>query len=102
LIQTIFKKVISGNEDFRQDEKEYLKPFIEDEIVTIEDGIYKLNSKYRVGIIKIKNKNALLSDLDNEHKNLKLDINELAGAYNNDLVLVKRVFNPRSSFKAKV
>ena len=102
MIQTIFKKVISGSEDFKKDEIEYLKPFIEDDIVTIENGTYKLNSKYRVGIIKIKNKNATLSDLDNEHKNLKLDINELNGAYNNDVVLVKRVFNPRSSFKAKV
>lgn len=102
MIQTIFRKIISGSENFKEDEKEYLAPFISDEIVSYEDGIYKLNSKYRVGIIKIKNKSATLNDLDNEHKNLKLDINDLNGAYNNDLVLVKRVFNPRTSFKAKV
>ncbi|MGB5920207.1 RNB domain-containing ribonuclease, partial [Arcobacter sp.] len=102
MIQTIFRKVISGSEDFAENEKEYLVPFIKDDIVSYEDGIYKLNSKYRVGIVKIKNKFASLSDLDNEHKNLKLDIDDLKGAYNNDLILVKRVFNPRSSFKAKV
>lgn len=102
MIQTIFRKVISGSEDFTQNEKEYLEPFIKDDIVTYENGTYKLNSKYRVGIVKIKNKFASLSDLDNEHKNLKLDIDDLKGAYNNDLILVKRVFNPRSSFKAKV
>ncbi|RXJ82288.1 RNB domain-containing ribonuclease [Arcobacter sp. F2176] len=102
MIQTIFRKVISGSEDFAENEKEYLVPFIKDDIVSYEDGIYKLNSKYRVGIVKIKNKFAFLSDLDNEHKNLKLDIDDLKGAYNNDLILVKRVFNPRSSFKAKV
>ncbi len=102
MIQTIFRKVISGSEDFTENEKEYLVPFISDDIVSSENGIYKLNSKYRVGVIKIKNKVATLNDLDNEHRNLKLDINDLNGAYNNDLVLVKRVFNPRSSFKAKV
>ncbi|PLY08625.1 MAG: ribonuclease R [Arcobacter sp.] len=102
MIQTIFRKVISAHENFTQNDKEYLEPFIKDDIVSLENGIYKLNSKYRVGIIKIKNKSVTLSDLDNEHKTLKLDMNELKGAYNNDLVLVKRIFNPRSSFKAKV
>ncbi|WP_419766070.1 MAG: RNB domain-containing ribonuclease [Arcobacter sp.] len=102
MIQTIFRKVICGSEDLTQNDKEYLEPFIKDDIVSLENDIYKLNSKYRVGIIKIKNKSVTLNDLDNEHKTLKLDMNELKGAYNNDLVLVKRIFNPRSSFKAKV
>ena len=102
MIQTIFRKVISGREDFTQNDKEYLEPFIKENIVSLENGVYQLNSKYRVGVIKLKNKVAILNDLDNEHKNLKLDVNDLNGAYNNDIVLVKRVFNPRSSFKAKV
>lgn len=102
MIQTIFKKLITNNFELNDNEKEYLKPFIENNIVNIENGVYKLNSKYRVGVLKVNNKSAILNDLDSEHKNLKLDISELNGAYNNDLILVKRVFNPRSSYKAKV
>ena len=102
MIQTIFKKILTNNYELNDSEKKYLKPFIDEKIVYIENEIYKLNSKYRVGILKVNNKNAILNDLDSEYKNIKLDINELKGAYNDDLILVKRVFNPRSSFKAKV
>ena len=102
MIQKTLKKVLLGNLDFSDEEKNSLKPFIKDEIIYIEDGKYFLNSKYRVGILEIKKSVAIVKDLSSEHKNLKIDINELNGAYNNDTVLVKRIFNPRSSFKAKI
>ncbi|MEN8717105.1 MAG: ribonuclease R family protein, partial [Sulfurovum sp.] len=38
----------------------------------------------------------------NEHKNIYIELDSLNGAYNNDLVLAKRVFNPRSKTKAKI
>ena len=78
------------------------KSIWDENIVYVEDEVYKLNSKYRVGILKVNKKTAILNDLDSEYKNIKLDSTELKGAYNDDLILVKRVFNPRSSFKAKV
>ena len=102
MIETIFKKLLFNSSELDNSEKVYLKPFIEENIVYIEDEVYKLNSKYRVGVLKVKNNSAILNDLDNEHKNIKLDIKELKGAYNEDLVLIKRVFNPRSSFKGRV
>ena len=102
MIETIFKKIISGNTNFTKENKDYLQNFIDEGIVNIENDVYILNSKYRVGILEVKNKIAIVNELSSEHKNLKVDINELNGAYTNDLVLVKRVFNPRSSFKAKI
>ncbi len=67
-----------------------------------ENDIYELNSKYKVGVVKVNKKVAVLEDLINEHKNITLDFEYLNGAYDGDFVLAKRVFNPRSRIKAKV
>ena len=36
------------------------------------------------------------------NKNIKIEFDDLNGAYDGDLVLAKRVFNPRSRIKAKI
>lgn len=102
MIRKLFNKIIKNENQYNSEEISYLKDFIEDEIVIKENDTYKLNTKYRVGVVKIENKHAVLSDLENEHKNIKLDFESLNGAYNNDLILVQRIFNPRSKNKAKV
>ena len=95
MIKAIFTKLLKNNQKFNQKEEDYLKSFIQNDIVVIENNEFTLNSKYRVGVLKIESKIAILEDLINEHKNIKLDFASLNGAYNNDLVLIKRVFNPK-------
>lgn len=102
MIKKLLIKLLKNNFNISKEEESYLKPLIKDEIITHENGQYIINSKYRVGILKIANKSAVLEDLLNEHKNIKIDFESLNGAYDNDLVLVKRIFNPKVKYKAKV
>lgn len=102
MIKKIFHKLLKENQTFSEEEYAYLKEFIKKGIVLNDNHTYSMNSKYRVGILKVENKHAVLEDLENEHKNIKLEFEELKGAYNNDLVLVQRIFNPRSKSKAKM
>lgn len=99
---TLFKKIESFNNHFSNEELKALEQLLKEDVVYKENDNYKLNSKYKVGTIKIDKKRAILEDISNEHKNVSLDFNHLSGAYDGDLVLAKRVFNPRSKIKAKV
>ena len=98
----LFQKIFENNNDFNNKEKKLLEELQTDEVLYYENGKYHLNSKYKVGFLKIDKNRAILEDIDNEHKNIFLDLDSLNGAYNNDLVLAKRVFNPRSKTKAKI
>ncbi len=102
MLETIFKKLNGKNQDFNKKELDILEGFIKDEIVTKKDNSFTLNSLYKVGFVKLENKFAHLLDLQNEFKNIKLDFEYLNGAYDGDLVIAKRVFNPKSKIKAKV
>lgn len=102
MIKKLFKKLLKENQLFNDEEKTFLEPLIKEKIVMKEDESFSLNTKYRVGLLKVEKKHAILEDLDNSHKNLRLDFEALHGAYNNDLVLVKRSFNPRSKSKGTV
>lgn len=102
MIKQIFYKLLKVKQSYSQEEHEYLEPFIQRGIVVKDKNELHLNSKYRVGILNIVNNHAVLEDLENEHKNIKLEFESLNGAYNKDLVLVQRTFNPRSKSKGKV
>ncbi|UTJ06202.1 RNB domain-containing ribonuclease [Arcobacter roscoffensis] len=102
MYSSIFKKILQNKDDFTTDEMIKLEELIEEEIILKQDDKYLLNSKYKVGFIKLQNKRARLKDLSNEHKDISLDFEHLSGAYDGDFVLAKRVFNPRSKVKAKV
>lgn len=102
MYSSIFKKIVQQNNDFNQDELDKLSVLEKDEIVIKNDDKYILNSKYKVGFIKLQNKRAILKDISNEHKDITLDFEHLSGAYDGDFILAKRVFNPRSKIKAKV
>ncbi len=102
MLKELFTKLQHHEKQFNQQEIEKLEEFIKDGFVFFDNGNYELNSKYKVGIIRIDRNSAVLCDLLNEHKDIKLDFEYLNGAYDGDLILAKRVFNPRSKIKAKV
>lgn len=102
MLKELFTKLQHHEKEFSSKEKEKLEEFIKEGFVFFDNGNYELNSKYKVGIVKIDKNSALLEDLLNEHKDIRLDFEHLNGAYDGDLILAKRVFNPRSRIKAKV
>ncbi len=102
MIKNIFIKIIKENNDFKQEELDILNNLYEEKFLKKSDGKYSIDTKYRIGILKVEKNFAVLNDLENEHKNIKLNFEDLHGAYDGDLIIVKRVFNPRKSIKAKV
>ena len=99
---SLFEKVFNNNNDFSAKEKKLINDLEGDGVLYYENGYYHLNSKYKVGFLKLEKTRAVIEDIDNEHKNIFIELDSLNGAYNNDLVLAKRVFNPRSRTKAKI
>tara|TARA_B110000046_G_scaffold185524_1_gene227524 strand:- start:1038 stop:2813 length:1776 start_codon:yes stop_codon:yes gene_type:complete len=71
-------------------------------IVKFEDGIYILNSKYKIGIVALSNKIALLKLTESSSQQIFIDFEKLNGAYRDDTVLVQVLFNPKGKTKAKV
>ncbi len=102
MIKKIFEKIFSKENLFSLKEQEIIDNLQKDGILVFENGSYEVNSKYKIGTVKIRQNSAILEDLINEYKNINLDFEYLNGAYDGDLVLAKRVFNPRSKIKAKV
>lgn len=102
MLKELFKKISKEDFTFSQQEEKVLESYIEDEIVIKNGNIYEINSKYKIGILKIEKNYAEILDFDNPIKNIKIELDSLAGAFNDDLVLAKRIFNPRSKVKAKI
>lgn len=89
MYSSIFKKILQNRNDFTNDEINKLEDFIKEEIIIKDNDKYLLNSKYKVGFIKLQNKRAKLKDLFNEYKDINLDFEHLSGAYDGDFVLAK-------------
>ena len=102
MLKNIFTKIENKIFNFSQDEKNIIEDYIKDEIIVKNGEDFEINSKYKIGVLKIEKNFAILEDLVNPIKNIKLELDALNGAFNNDLILAKRVFNPRSKIKAKV
>lgn len=103
MLKELFTKIQSQNNSYTQAELNKIEKFIKKDIIVILDnGNYELNSKYRVAIVNVGKNLVVLEDLISEHKNIKIEFDNLNGAYNGDLVLAKRVFNPRSRIKANI
>ena len=62
----------------------------------------QINSKYAIGTIELKNQYALFRSITGHDIELRIDKKDLLGAYNGDIVLIKKIFNPRAKYKAKV
>ncbi|WP_418179393.1 RNB domain-containing ribonuclease [Aliarcobacter lanthieri] len=102
MLKDLFIKIQTNISNFSNNEKKELEKFIKDEIVIKVDEQYEINSKYKIATLKIEKNFAVLEDLISPLKNVKIELNELNGAFDNDLVLAKRIFNPRSKTKAKI
>ena len=102
MLKELFKKIQTNNNNYTDEELGAIKRFLKDEIIIINNDNYELNSKYKIATVKIGKNLVILEDLLSELKNIKIEFEDLNGAYDGDLVLAKRVFNPRSKTKAKI
>lgn len=100
--KSIFLKLYDGYKTDNLDEIKYLDNLVKANIVKIKDDKYKLDSKYRIGVVTFEKNFAVLTDIFNETRTLKLEFDNLNSALNGDLVVVKRVFNPRRQSQSKV
>ena len=103
MLKELFTKIQKQDNTYTKSELIEIEKFIKkDIIVKLDDNNYELNSKYKVAIVNVGKNLVILEDLLSEHKNIKIEFDNLNGAYNGDLVLAKRIFNPRSRIKAKI
>jgi len=102
MLKELFTKILKEEKDFSKNEKIIIEKYLLKEVILKNDEHYIINSKYRVGILSVEKNFAVLKDLESDLKNIKLDITKLKGAYDKDFVLVKRIFNPRTRFKASI
>ena len=89
MIQKYIKKLLDQDETL-----------LKRSIVKNKNNKYILNSKYKIGKIIIK-KN-IAEFITQDIQKVFIDLDNLNGAYNDDIVLVQMIFNPRSRTKAKV
>tara|TARA_B100001063_G_scaffold157444_1_gene146837 strand:- start:53 stop:1906 length:1854 start_codon:yes stop_codon:yes gene_type:complete len=103
LLKELFTKIQTQDNTFSKIELIEIEKFIKKGIIIkLDDDSFELNSKYKVAIVNVGKNLVILEDLVSEHKNIKIEFDNLNGAYNGDLVLAKRVFNPRSRIKANI
>ena len=103
MLKELFKKIQTDCKTYSSAELIEIEKFLKDEIIVKnKDNNYELNSKYKVAIVNVGKNLVILEDLISEYKNIKIEFDDLNGAYDGDLVLAKRVFNPRSRTKAKI
>ena len=100
--KSLFLKLYDGYTPSLEEEIKYLNNLVKAQIVKLQENQYLLDTKYKIGTLTFQKNFALLNDLSSEHKNLKLEFDNLNGALEGDLVIVKRVFNPRSQSQSKV
>lgn len=101
MLKKLFKKIQTNIKDYSQEELKHIEKFIKSGVIVNNNG-FELSSKYKVAIVKIEKNYVLLEDLENELRNTKIEFDCLNGAYDGDLVLAKRIFNPRSKVKVKI
>lgn len=103
MLKELFIKIQTNCKTYSNSELEEINKFLKDKIIIKNpDDTFELNSKYKVAIVKVGKNLVVLEDLISEHKNIKIEFDDLNGAYDGDLVLAKRIFNPRSKTKAKI
>ncbi len=103
MLKELFTKIQTQDNTFSKIELIEIEKFIKKGIIIkLDDDSFELNSKYKVAIVNVGKNLVILEDLISEHKNIKIEFDNLNGAYNGDLVLAKRVFNPRSRIKANI
>ncbi|MCG3659679.1 RNB domain-containing ribonuclease [Aliarcobacter butzleri] len=103
MLKELFIKIQTNLKDYTKEELIEIEKFIKEEIVLRHtNNEFELNSKYKIATLKIEKNFAILEDLVTPLKNIKIELDELNGAFDGDLVIAKRVFNPKSKIKAKI
>ncbi|WP_323595429.1 ribonuclease R family protein [Aliarcobacter butzleri] len=103
MLKELFIKIQTNLNDYTKEELIEIEKFIKEEIVLRNaNNEFELNSKYKIATLKIEKNFAILEDLVTPLKNIKIELDELNGAFDGDLVIAKRVFNPKSKIKAKI
>ncbi|MFY4860230.1 RNB domain-containing ribonuclease [Aliarcobacter butzleri] len=103
MLKELFIKIKTNLKDYTKEELIEIEKFIKEEIVLRNtNNEFELNSKYKIATLKIEKNFAILEDLVTPLKNIKIELDELNGAFDGDLVIAKRVFNPKSKIKAKI
>jgi ribonuclease R len=102
LYKQLFEKIINSNNTFNKEEQKVVDKLLKDSILIKQEDKFEINSKFKIAKVKFEKNYALLEDISNEHKNIKLEFDLLNGAYDGDFVVAKRIFNPRSKIKAKI
>lgn len=103
LYQKAFEKGIKLNQKIVKilQNSDILDRLINQEIIKFKNGEYILSTKYLIGTIELKYKYALLH-IEGEDSTPHIEFEDLNGAYNLDLVIVKKVFHPRAKNRLKV
>lgn len=102
MLKELFTKIQKNLTNFSKEEEEIIQAYQEEDILIKNGDFYEINSKYKIAIVKVEKNFAILEDLISDLKNVKITLDFLNGAFDGDLVLAKRIFNPRSKAKAKV
>ena len=103
MVKEILKKLNKNEQKINEKEKQEIGEYINIGIVKKDDEEnYRLNSKYAIGTISMKGLSSAQLITYNEHQKINIDTKDLNGAYNNDFVLVQRIFHPRAKTRAKV
>ncbi|WP_323588523.1 ribonuclease R family protein [Aliarcobacter butzleri] len=103
MLKELFIKIQTNLKDYTKEELIEIEKFIKEEIILRNtNNEFELNSKYKIATLKIEKNFAILEDLVTPLKNIKIELDELNGAFDGDLVIAKRVFNPKSKIKAKI
>ena len=99
-------KVATGikQKDVLKKDEELFSSLVRGKFVKQKGGIYKLDSKYRLGVIDLSRSGLgfLESFSVKKHKDLVIEGYDLNGATKGDIVLAKRVFSKGGRPKAKV
>jgi len=99
-------RVSSGikEKDILKKDKELFEQLVKGKYVKQKNGIYKLDSKYRLGVLDInRNGTGYLETFSiKKHKDLLIESFDLNGASKGDIVLAKRIFSKGGRPKAKV
>lgn len=84
--------------------EQYLKYLYDNnnKYVKFDGTNYKLNSRYKIGKIQINKDLTVLEQLNGSVQKIYIQNHDLNGAYNDDIVLVQVMFNPKGKTKGKV
>ena len=96
----IFQRIIENKTDFKKEEIEFLKPFVDKNILKQNNNKFEISKKYKIGILQILNDGSKLLPLNKTDKTIKIE--DTKQFNNGDLVIAQIIFNPRGILKGKI